>query len=684
MRVKIESPDGKIYRVDVPQGMKPEDVVEQFGRDMGWGKSRLQDTADTAVITAAGAAKGAKEAVNPLKLFGGLAALGATGPGMAPQAMEYLGTSPQKLAAWAERNAPYLDAARAYETANPGIAKAYEDVTGARITDAPDAAAAKRKAEMTPLRKGLAAAAEIAGGSIPFIAAGPVGPALKFTGASAALGGLGEMAGGDTGKIIGSMLPLMAAPVAGGTRLARRGVSKLGNIAAPFTEKGLQDLADKAILEASGTTAQKLAAAMKDAPLKGQPATLGQRTANRGLLDAEYTLHPKVSGIEDSYRATSRLAGNEMSAMAGTSERQGSEALRSALTGIYQQEKALVTPDVEKVKESLKTIAAKGKAIKAHIKGYTEDLSMARQKWLADAGLGDLKTLAKGKTVTLNEVDDVLSAMKAKVREMPAGSPEKLEVGKFVAHMQDGMEKIVPGMGPAYAQYAQFKADFDSNKLIGKLFARNPDRTFKIAPSDIGDTLRKMPAEAIERVAQMSPEVKKAGRDWLAAAWREKAVTANQDTRVANAPNLAATLKFRQDNDAAFRAFMSPEELAKADKIIEALKGPTLAEYGQRRFGSPTRDKSVKATLLSGMLDKIISRVPGGSMLNKIGGNVVYGKTLEQLDQKIADALLSPEQTIARLLAKEIVKPSPQRARLLAAKLAPVSAAIREQGMQTQ
>lgn len=682
MKLKITGPDGQTYIVEAPDNIDPASAAEKFGQDMGWGKSRLQDIGDTAVITAAGASKGAKEAVNPLKLFGGLASLGATGPGMAPQAMEALGTSPQKLAAWAERNAPAIDPAKAYELGNPNVAKGYESLTGARISDDPEVAAGKRQAEMTPLRKGLAAAAEIAGGSIPFVAAGPVGPALKFAGASAALGGLGEMAAGAPGRTIGMMAPLLGAPIAGAVRLARQSG---GRIAAPFTEKGLQELADKAILEASGTTAQKLAAAMKEPALAGQPATLGQRAVNRGLLDAEYTLHSKVPALEDSYRATSRLAGDQMATMAGKTERQGAEGLRKALTGTYQREKALVTPDIDRVKESLKTISAKGDALKGHIKAYTEDLSQARQKWLNDAGLSDIQALTKAKTVPLNEIDDFLAAMKTKVRDMPAGSPEKLEVGKFVSHMQGGMEKIVPDMGAAYSQYRQFKSEFDSNKLIGKLFARNTDRTFKIPPSEIGDALRKMPAEAIERVAKTSPEIKKAGRDWLLAAWREKSVTANQTTRTADAPNLAAALKFRQDNEAAFNAFMTAGERAQADKIIEALKGPTLAEHGQRRFGSPTMDKFAKGTLLSGAMDRVINRIPVAGMINKMAGGAVYGKTPEQLNQKVVEALLNPDQTIARLLAAEAKKPNPRKlGRLLGAKFAPVAGAIREQGTQSR
>jgi hypothetical protein len=666
MTIEVELPDGRIleFPAGTPRSVMDREIQGLLSRNtkavpVGPADEGLQAAKNTLAITGAGATKGGREAANPLSLLSTLARGGQFALPGYQEAARAVGAQPQDIADWAQRNAATADPLQAHKIANPELYKAYTGATGDTIGDSPEMTAEKRGAEMTPTRKGFAAAAEIGAGMLPYLATGPVGAGLKLAGASAALGGVGQVLGGGTGKTIGAMLPMLAGP---GIAATRAGWQTGKNIAAPFHERGLQSMADKAILEASGTTPQGLAASFRPPAIQGQPATLGQRTGNRGLLDAEYALHGKGPLVEDSYRATARMAGEEMGALAGKGEREASEALRKALTSTYQREKAMVTPDIERVKQGLKSVEAKGPVLSNHIDGYTANLSQARQKWLADAGLGDLRGLAKGERVALNEVDDVLAAMKAKVRDMPAGSPEKLEVGKFVAHMQEGMEKVVPGMGPAYRQYAQFKGDFDSNKLIGKLFARNTDRTFKIPASEIGDAVRKMPAEAIERAAKLSPGVKQAMRDWVAAAWREKSVTANAAARADDAPSFAKALQFRQENDVLFRAAFSKDDLARADKIVEALRGPTLAEYGQRRFGSPTYNKFVKGTLIEGLVGRVLGNIPGGGMVNQALGSFVYTKPIAELEKKITEALLNPQSTIARLLT---TKASPGNVRLL-------------------
>lgn len=613
---------------------------------------------NTAAIAAAGAAKGLRSGLDPR----GPAMLGMRLFPPLQSALEMVG---------ADKAVADLKAADPinYVRQMPGVGRFMPSPELAETYSDQNKTAKALGAEMTPVRKMLSTGAEIFGSAVPMM----VNPAMAgYAAAGALTGALGEQLGAhvegvgpEAGKIAGSMLPALVSP---GIALARRGAGLAKDMTAPFTDKGLQGMADRAVLEASGQTPQQLAASLKPPALASQPATLGQRTANRGLLDAEYALHGKTPLIEDSYRTTARLAGDEMKALAGTTERSGSEALRGALSSVYQKEKAMVTPAIDRVKEGLKSINAKGDALANYVDSYAGNLSQARRKWLADAGLGDLKKLAESKSVALNEIDDVLAGMKAAVRDMPAGTPQKLEVGKFVSHMQQGMEKIVPDMGPAYRQYAQFKADFDSNKLIGKLFARNTDRTFKIPASEIGDTLRRMPAEAIERAASTSPGVKRAMRDYIAAAWQESSTTANAATRASGAPSFASALKFRQDNDAIFRAAFSKDDLARADKIMKALEAPTLPEFGQRRFGSPTYNKFQKATLIEGIVGKWLGNIPGGGMINQALGNFVFSKPIAQLEQKIAEALLSPDQTVARLLT---MKATPANVRLFSSYLSP-------------
>lgn len=645
---EVELPNGAVVEVpsNIPKELASRQIMAKFPELFP--KKEDNELGNTAAITGAGIAKGLRGSLDPR-------GLAQAGLGIFP---------PFKMmaqAVGADKAVAGLKAADPinYARGIPGAGQFIPSPDLAETYSSPEKTAAAVGAEMTPLRRGLAGAGEIAGAMIPGIGLGPIGPMLKFGAASAALGGIGAATGSETAKTIGALSPLIFSPVAG---LARTGKNVARDAAAPFTESGLQGMADRALLEASKQTPQQLAASLKPNPLPGVPASLGQRTGNRGLLDAEYALHAKSPLIEDSYRTTARLAGDEMGALAGTSERAGSEALRKALSSTYQKEKAMVVPDIDRVKEGLKSINAKGDALANYVDSYTAGLSQARQKWLLDAGLGDLKKLSESKAVALNEVDDVLAQMKAAVRDMPAGTPQKLEVGKFVSHMQQGMEGIVPNMGPAYRQYAQFKADFDSNKLIGKLFARNTDRTFKIPASEIGDTLRRMPAEAIERAASTSPQIKKAMRDYIAAAWQEASTTANAATRASNSPSFPAALKFRQDNDAIFRAVFSKEDLARADKILNALEGPTLPEFGQRRFGSPTYNKATSGSLLGGLVGRMLGKIPGGGMLNQALGNLVFSKTGAQLEQKIAEALLNPDSTVARLLT---MKATPQSANLL-------------------
>lgn len=656
MKLEIKGPDGKTVEVDAPDGADPVAVARQVSDKMGWNKSaEKNEELNTARIAGTAVAQGLGDTADAMYRFG------------TPMGMANTG---QDVANWILRETGLKkDAGRLPGQSGTRVSPTYL-AEKAGIPLDPAAEAKRLGAEMTPTRKMLAQALRAGTGAASF------GAGTGFSALSALGAGVGEGIGGDTGAIIGSLAAPVALPAA--ARSIGAGTRAAGNVArdttAPFTERGLQGMADRAIVEASGTTPQALAAALKENPM-AVPASLGQRTGNRGLLDAEYALHGKVPDFEDAYRATSRIAGEEMGTLAASTERGGSEGLRKALTNTYRKEKAMVTPDIESVKQSLKTIEAKGTALGDYVNKYTAPLSQARQQWLRDAGLGDLKALANGEKVALNEIDDVLAGMKAKVREMPAGSPEKREVGLFVQHMQDGMQKIVPGMGPAYRQYAQFKADFDGNKLIGRLFQRHANGTFKIPPSEIGDAIRKMPAEALELAASTSPEIKRAGKEWLASAWREYSATRNAATRADGTPNFAGAIKFRQENDAAFRAFMDKADLKRSDQIVKALEGPTLPDYGQRRFGSPTYNKFQKTTLLEGVMGRVLGHIPGGAMLNNALGSAAYSKAIQKLDKKIAEALLNPESTIARLLTMPNTPTNGKKlAKLLDVRTLPVAA----------
>lgn len=65
MKVKVTGPDGKTYRVEVPEGSDPEATVEQFGRDMGWNKGpESNELLNTLRIAGTGAIQGATDVAN--------------------------------------------------------------------------------------------------------------------------------------------------------------------------------------------------------------------------------------------------------------------------------------------------------------------------------------------------------------------------------------------------------------------------------------------------------------------------------------------------------------------------------------------------------------------------------------------------------------------------------------------
>ena len=514
--------------------------------------------------------------------------------------------------------------------------------------------------ENTPLRGILGDVAKTTGE----VASLPVGGGIRGLAGNLVTGaamGTGEVADKGLGVSEGVGLPpgfLGSLAMGFAPAVVTGAVKQAANIAAPVVNR--QGLADRAIFEAMGN---KPLTSLPANPLPGAPLTLGERTGNVGANRLQIALRgdPKVQAagmdFEASARATGAKAADEMGALAGAkTERQASEALRKEMTSTYQSEKAMVTPDIEKVKASLPKIATPATRLDNHIGRYVDTLTAERQAWLRDAGLGRLEQVAaQPGRVRLNEVDDILSTMKGKAREMPAGDARRVEIERFIGHMQKGMEAVVPGMKPAYKQYAGFKADFDANPLIGKLFERNADRTFKIPPSEVGDALRRLPAEAIERAAKVSPGVKAAGKDWLSAAWKEATTKIAGDTA-----SHAAARNFFRDNEAFFKAFYTPAEFARSQNILKALEmreAPKTAT-GITRLGSPTFEKIQNATYLDGLSGKVLSHLPGGSKLM----DFLFQKSSEEIRRKMAEALLNPDATFARLLN---MKPTPNTTALL-------------------
>jgi hypothetical protein len=245
----------------------------------------LQAVKNTLAITAGGATKGARESANPLNLISAAASLAQPALSQSPQhvaAMKALGTSPEGVANWAKRNAPLLDPLKIWQSpTHAPVAKAFKDVTGLGLdTDLASKEAAYKAtgAEKTPFREGLADAAEIGAGALPYIATGPVGAGLKMAGLASALGGAGSALGGDTGKGVGVGLSFLAPFLLRGRAPAPKGPT----IAAKEGEaKTAYDAAEAAGVVYSKQGVERVATDMR------------QMLRDEGSIKA---IHPKVWG----------------------------------------------------------------------------------------------------------------------------------------------------------------------------------------------------------------------------------------------------------------------------------------------------------------------------------------------------------------------------------------------------
>lgn len=196
--LRIEGPDGKTYRIEGPGD--PETLARNFSTQM-WPNIGAdeggQAALNTGMIAGAGVAKGLRGSLDPrvpatvgMNLFPPLAdALKAVG---ADKAIAGL------------KAADPINYARGI----PGAGQFIPPPEQAETYSRPEKTAKALGVPMTPLRRGIASGAEIAGASIPMMT-NPT--AAMYGAASGVLGGAGEMIGGETGKTIGAFAPMLMA-----------------------------------------------------------------------------------------------------------------------------------------------------------------------------------------------------------------------------------------------------------------------------------------------------------------------------------------------------------------------------------------------------------------------------------------------------------------------------------------
>lgn len=298
--LSITSPEGEKYRVQVPDGMDPADAAEQFGKDMGWtaaprnpapaANPARNDTADTAALTAGAFQKGARSGGNPLNMIGGMGRFTEGSLAAMPvqaAAFKALGIKPSDVGDWAQRNAPKMDPIRYWE-ANPMTRAAGQAMYGhdpATALKDTESAYKATGAEKTGFRDFLTGAAELVGEQLPYLATGRVGTGIAMTGASAALGGLGNVVGGEEGKRIGALLALGTPLAAAGTR---SGYNAVTGATRPLRPQGRQAIAETIVREsATDPAAASTALATNRPPIPNAGFTAAEMAGDRGLLSLQ-------------------------------------------------------------------------------------------------------------------------------------------------------------------------------------------------------------------------------------------------------------------------------------------------------------------------------------------------------------------------------------------------------------
>jgi hypothetical protein len=294
--VKIDGPDGKTYRVDVPVGMDPESVVDQFGADMGWSPtkpvrfpapaaSKEADLGDKIAILGAGFIRGGNNAMNPALLASGLSRLG----------QGVLKTLPGPLSNITQKGADDLtatleEASKKTQGADialsmPGVSNfaAAMKTAGADPAKAPRSAqqaAKERGVTLTPELQFLANIAEGVGGALPLA---PLGlPAALGYGALSGVGaGVGEVVGGETGKFIGSLAPALVAP---GVNLARYGA----RVTEQMRPAGQRAVAERIVRESANDPTHAAATLGRPQPtIPNAGFTGAEMSGDRGLLSLQ-------------------------------------------------------------------------------------------------------------------------------------------------------------------------------------------------------------------------------------------------------------------------------------------------------------------------------------------------------------------------------------------------------------
>lgn len=200
MRVKIDGPDGKVYKVDVPEGATPEATVEKFSADM-WpnlkedtGLKGALNTARISGTAATGALTGALDM--PINVA---SAINEAGGHAVNWGMRKLGLTSMTLDQLRERRRK-----AGYELAEdyrPSVTKAAEAL------GVPTDSTAEAKRLGVPLTEGRAVQAK----GIDFaVGAGALGAGKKIAALTGIGGATGQAAMGDEGAMaLGIALPLL-------------------------------------------------------------------------------------------------------------------------------------------------------------------------------------------------------------------------------------------------------------------------------------------------------------------------------------------------------------------------------------------------------------------------------------------------------------------------------------------
>ena len=187
------------------------------------------------------------------------------------------------------------------------------------------------------------------------------------------------------------------------------------------------------------------------------------------------------------------------------SGRQSSEHLADAIRKTYQNEKAIVTPEIEAAKNTVRSTSMPTNVVRGYSEQYLKSIGPVESSIIPT---GILERAFTGKVTDFREVDNALSIIKAEARRLPAGDATRTAIEKYVAHMMELAPYKQPGVRGGYQQYAQFKEEFKS-PVLGKTFKQNPDLSARVPPSEMGEYVSRLPAEA-QAALKKYPEIRQA------------------------------------------------------------------------------------------------------------------------------------------------------------------------------